>query len=157
LAWRCLGEIYIHCATTLAHAPPFHTPRDDFPVTHSPSLASLDLPHQRPTGTSLTKPLPTRASTGSAQHAPPYPPDSHLPKTCSRPACHPTHNHISSVHCPCTSPCICPLPSHPAQVHVDCIRTSHLANLRSISPLRSACSLLSSFSERRTTRAATAR
>lgn len=36
-------------------------------------------------------------------------------------------------------------------------RTSHLANLKSISPLRSAANLLSSLSERRTTRAATAR
>jgi hypothetical protein len=35
--------------------------------------------------------------------------------------------------------------------------TSHFANLRSISPLLSAASLLSSLSDRRTTRAATAR
>jgi hypothetical protein len=35
--------------------------------------------------------------------------------------------------------------------------TSHTKNLRSVSPLRSACNLLSSLSERRTTRAATAR
>lgn len=43
--------------------------------------------------------------------------------------------------------------SHPSRF----VRTSHLANLRSISPLRSAASLLSSLRERRTTRLATAR
>jgi hypothetical protein len=63
----------------------------------------------------------------------------------------------TSLFSPCLPPCQHQVSCLPWGIEGFAVLTSHFANRRSISPRRSAVSRVSSFSDRRTTRAATAR